>query len=120
MLFEQVIKIEENTRPYRNFINSLKSDETKQEYRKCLTKYLSYYNLTLDKMLSLSMGDTENQLIDYIPYLNKQDLSSGYVNVNFCALKHFYSMNDVRLNSVKIGKFLGESKKKNAGRSYPQ
>jgi integrase len=69
-------------------------------------------------MLSLPIGETEDMLIDYILYLNKQDLSSGYIGVNFCALKHFYSMNDVRLNTVKIGKFLGESKKKNVDRSY--
>ena len=38
--------------------------------------------------------------------------------VKECALKHFYFMNNVRINKEKIGKFLGESKKKNVDRSH--
>ena len=105
-------------RPYDNFINSLKSEETKQEYRKCLLKYLNHYKTTLASMLSLPIGETENNLIDYIQMLKKQDLSRAYINVNFCALKHFYFMNSVVINSVKIGKFLGEDIKKNNDRGY--
>jgi integrase len=50
--------------------------------------------------------------------LEHDDLSSSYINLNFCALKHFYFMNDVRINKEKIGKFLGESKKKHVDRGY--
>ena len=50
--------------------------------------------------------------------MKKQDLSTSFINLNFCALKHFYFMNNVRINKEKIGKFLGESKKKNVDRSY--
>ena len=69
-------------------------------------------------MLSLPIDETENNLIDYIPMLKKKDLSYAYINVNFCALKHFYFMNSVVINSVKIGKFLGEDVKKNDDRGY--
>jgi site-specific recombinase XerD len=105
-------------RPYDNFINSLKSQETKQEYRKCLVKYLNHYKTTLESMLSLPIRETEDNLIDYIQLLRKQNLSRAYINVNFCALKHFYFMNSVVINSVKIGKFLGEDVKKNNDRGY--
>ena len=57
-------------------------------------------------------------LVDYLLYMKKQDLSTSFINLNFCALKHFYFMNNVRINKEKIGKFLGESKKKNVDRSY--
>ena len=69
-------------------------------------------------MLSLPIVDTETMLVDYLMELKKQDLSSSFINLNFCALKHFYFMNDIRINKEKIGKFLGESKKKNVDRSY--
>ena len=69
-------------------------------------------------MLSLPIADIENMLVDYLLDLRKQDLSSSYINLNFCALKLFYFMNDVRINKEKIGKYLGESKKKNVDRSY--
>ena len=108
----------EDTRPYQNFIQSLKSDYTKHEYKKALSRYLGHYNTTPEKMLSLPIDEVEDQLVDYLLYMKKQDLSTSFINLNFCALKHFYFMNSVRINKERIGKFLGESKKKNVDRSY--
>ena len=105
-------------RPYHNFINSIKSEETKQEYKRSLLRYLSHYKTNLGGILSNAIPDIENMLVDYLLDLKKQDLSSSYINLNFCALKHFYFMNDVRINKEKIAKFLGEPKKKNVDRSY--
>ena len=106
-------------RPYYNFINSLKSEETKQGYNKCLKKYLQHYNITdVNKLLTFSVVEIENMLTDYLLELKQNNLSSSYINLNFCALKHFYFMNDVRINDKKISKFLGESKKKNVDRGY--
>lgn len=105
-------------RPYHKFINAIKSEETKEEYRRCLLRYLSHYKTTLDDMLTVPILDIENMLVDYLLDLRKQDLSSSYINLNFCALKLYYFMNDVRVNKEKIGKYLGESKKKNVDRSY--
>jgi integrase len=111
-------RLEENTRPYQNFIQSLKSDYTKRDYKKALSRYLSHYNTTLERMLSLPIDEVEEKLVDYIIFLKKDDLSTSFINMNFCALKHFYFMNNVRINKEKIGKFVGESKKKNVDRSY--
>ena len=83
-------------RPCVNFLNSLKSEETKEEYRRCLLRYLSHYKTTIEDMLSLPIVDTETMLVDYLMELKKQDLSSSFINLNFCALKHFYFMNDVQ------------------------
>ena len=105
-------------RPYHNFINSIKSEETKEEYKRSLLRYLSHYKTNLGGILSRPIPDIENMLVDYLLELKKQDLSSSYINLNFCALKHFYFMNDVRINKEKISKFLGEPKKKNVDRSY--
>ena len=105
-------------RPYHKFINAIKSEETKEEYRRCLLRYLSHHKTTLEDMLTLTIADIENMLVDYLLDLRKQDLSSSYINLNFCALKLYYFMNDVRINKEKIGKYLGESKKKNVDRSY--
>ncbi len=105
-------------RPYHKFINAIKSEETKEEYRRCLLRYLSHNKTTLEDMLTLPITDIENMLVDYLLDLRKQELSSSYINLNFCALKLYYFMNDVRINKEKIGKYLGESKKKNVDRSY--
>jgi len=105
-------------RAYVNFINSLKSEQTKYKYRQALLKFLSYTKLSLEEMLDLPIADTENIVIDYLLGLKKKDLSLGFIGLNFSALKHFYFMNDVRINKEKIGKFLGEPKKKNVDRGY--
>ena len=105
-------------RPYLKFINAIKSEETKEEYSRCLLRYISHYKTTLEDMLTLPIVDIENMLVDYLLDLRKQDLSSSYINLNFCALKLYYFMNDVRINKEKVGKYLGESKKKNVDRSY--
>ena len=57
-------------------------------------------------------------MVDYILYLKKKDLSTSFIGLNFSALKHFYFMNNVRINKERIGRFLGEQKKKNVDRGY--
>lgn len=105
-------------RPYHNFINSLKSKETKRKYRSALLRYLKHYKTTLEDALSLPVADTEIMLIDYLMELKNRDLSHSSLNLNFCAIKHFYLMSDHRINKEKIGKFLGEPVKKNDNRGY--
>ncbi len=106
-------------RPYLNFINSLKSDQTKYTYRLTLLRYVQKYKIkSLEEMLSLPIQQIEDKLVDYLLDLRKQDLSSSFIRLNFCVMKHFYFMNDVRINKEKIAKFLGEFKKKNTDRGY--
>ena len=115
---DSLIALQEDKEPYRNFYESLRSDDTKIEYKKGLSRYLLHYNLTPEKMLTFSIGEIEKMLVDYLLHMKKKQLSSSFINLNFCALKHFYFMNDVRINKEKIGKFMGEKKKKNVDRSY--
>jgi len=75
--------------------------------------------LVLDQLLTnYELAVIEKMIIDYLMGLKLEGLSSSYINMNFCSLKHFYFMNDVRINKEKIGKFLGESMKMNVDRGY--
>ena len=107
-------------RPYLNFINSIKSEYTKRVYRRALIRYLQKNKIikSLEDMLTLPIQDIENKLVDYLLGLKNDNLSSSFVDLNFSALKHYYFMNDVRINKEKIGKFLGEQKRKNTDRGY--
>ena len=100
-------------RPYLNFINSLKSEQTKGAYRKALIRFMTTNHIdNLEELLSLPVQDIENMIIDYLLKLQNDDSSSSFININFSALKHVLAMNDVRTNNVKISKFLGEYTKK--------
>lgn len=106
-------------RPYSNFINSIKSQESKIKYKNALNRYMSFYHISsLEALLKIPIQDTESMLIDYLTHLKNEDLSSGYMSLCFSAIKHFYYMNDVRINKEKIAKFMGEAKKKNNDRGY--
>ncbi|MDQ5868925.1 MAG: hypothetical protein M3530_04265 [Thermoproteota archaeon] len=105
-------------RPYINFINSIKSDKTKQAYRKAVLRFLANSKLSSEEMLTLPILDIENMITDYLTDLKKRDLSSGFVSQKFSALKKFYFLNEIRINKEKIDKFLGEQKKKNTNRAY--
>jgi integrase len=105
--------------PYMNFINSLKSPETKIQYRKTLLKFIQHYNITsLDGLLSFTRKDVEEMITKYVTNMNARGLSYGYINLVMCSIFHFFEMNDVVLNKRKISKFMGEHKKMNKDRAY--
>jgi integrase len=103
---------------YQNFINSIKAKATRVTYSDTLNRYLVENNTNLQTLLNLPVKDSEQLLINYIEKLKARNKSHSYINSLFCAIKHFYLMNDIRINKEKIGKFLGESGRKNTDRAY--
>lgn len=104
---------------YLNFINSLRSKETKEQYLYCLVRFLNYYGCqSLENLLGLPLKEIENMLISYMTNLNARQLSSGYINQVMASLFHFFEMNDIVLNKRKIKRFSGEFCKKNKDRAY--
>ena len=99
---------QEESRPYYNFINSIRSKSSKLSYCGELRRYLRHYNIqTADQLLELP--DKEPKIIDYI--LQQKGFKSRQLTIN--ALKKFYEMNDVILNWKKITCYLGEEQKLN-------
>ncbi len=105
-------------KPYLNFINSLKSEFTKQTYTYHLKRFVNSRRITLTTFLKLSVPKLEQMLIDYILQLKKEGLSPMYINVSLSTMKHLCIMNDVMINHRKIGKFIGEQTKMNEDRAY--
>ena len=103
---------------YQNFINSLKSSSTRVTYTRILKNYLTDNNLTIETILNLPVKQSEQVLINHIEKLKTANKSHSYRNQTFCVVKHFYVMNDIRINKEKISKFLGESGRKNTDRGY--
>jgi len=105
-------------KPYLNFINSLKSDFTKQTYTYHLKRFMTSSRLTLQAFLKLSVPEIEQLLIEYIMKLKTEGLSPMYINVSLATMKHLCVMNDVIINHKKIAKFIGEQSKVNEDRAY--
>ena len=104
--------------PMQNFINSIKSKTTKKIYIHHFSKFLNYYNLTVETLQNLPIKEFEQLIINYIEKSKQEDKGHSYLSVAFCSIKHFCVMNDIRINKEKIGKFLGEAQRKNTDRAY--
>jgi hypothetical protein len=89
------------------FYHFLKILETKHEYRKCILKFISNYNLTFEIVLSLPPRNIDKMLVGCLLELNIE-LRTSFINLNFA--ESFLFMNEVVINK-KIGKFLGRIKK---------
>jgi len=102
--------LDEQSKAYFNFINSLNSQSTRQSYEFCLRKFLSQYNIDLESLLKLPQQDISNLLIRY---LVEKKISKSYKMQIFSALKHACEMNDVVLNWKKLKKFIKSEKTDN-------
>lgn len=102
---------------YSNFIESLRSEETKLDYAGALKRYMSYHGFT--KYSDLMLADRETRIKDYIIYLNKKGTSkSGFILI-FSALRNFYAMNDVDdIKWSKLKRFKGEELPEHEDRAY--
>ena len=102
----------QESRPYYNFINSIRSKSSKVSYCGELRRYLRHYKLSVDQLIEIP--DKEPKIIDYI--LQQKGFKSRQLTIN--TLKKFYEMNDVILNWKKINCYMGEEQKLNEDRCY--
>lgn len=67
---------------YSNFINSIRSEQTKNQYMYCLKRYMQFLNLQnpTELMFSDDIKQIQSHLIDYMVYL-KNNVSYSTRNV---------------------------------------
>ena len=115
---------QESKQAYPNFINAIKSPETKKRYSYLLFKYLEYLKIDKDNLANLlskskDVKTIENDIINYIIHLKEdQGLSYSSLNMRLAAIYLFFTMNDVIINRKKLGRYLGEHVKTVKDRAY--
>jgi len=95
-------RLDEASKFYFNFINSLDSEYTKKTYEYHIQKFLNHYKTDLAIFLKLPQQEISNLLIKY---LVERKLSKSSKNIVFATIRHACEMNDVILNWKKIKKF---------------
>jgi len=102
----------ERTDAYKNFINTLDSEVSKENYRFAFSKFMKFCGLgkgDYDKMLQIEPKKLEGLLRDYITHLKvDQKLAYNSVNMYVASISHFFQMNDVTLNWKKLFKYKGK------------
>ena len=96
---------------YDNFVNSINSEQTKEQYEYCLKQFLKFCQMDLDSFLKLPQDEIPNLIVNY---LLQRKLSRQYKMVIFSAIKHACEMNDVILNWKKMKKFIRTDNRDNA------
>ena len=102
---------------YSNFINSLKSPETKKNYSYALKKYMDFHNMK--EYSDLMRVDREQKIKEYVIFLQKKGVSKSWFMLLFASLKNFYEMNDVEdIKWRKLKRYIGEEQPKHEDRRY--
>ena len=107
---------------YTLFISSLKSEYTQIKYDGCLQRYLKHSCnkdiISLSDILSKEPKIIENEIIQQLIEMKKNNFSYSTMSVHIASLYHFFSINDIVLNRKKLSKFVGEQENKYEYRSY--
>ena len=97
---------------YKNFINTVYSEATKQSYRYTFSKFREFCEIdNYDNMLLIEPKKLEGLISDYITHL-KIDKKYSYntVSLYVASVSHFYSMNGIILNWKRLSKFKGKKR----------
>jgi integrase len=99
---------------YKNFINSCKSEATKNYYRSSLGYFMKYLQIEPEDDYSKLIDGRDAKIIaadiiDWIIHLKDiEKKSPASINLYIAAVKHFYMINDVILNTKRINAFKPE------------
>ena len=109
----QISSSDNSNQYYRNFINSCRSEATKRHYHESLGYFMKYMNIEGEDYSRLIDGRDikiiQADIIDWIMYMKDTvGLSPASINLYVAAVKHFYAMNDVTLNTKRINAFKPE------------
>ena len=110
----------EEERIYSNFINSLRSPVTKEQYAIALKHYMKFHRLTNYSQLVVMAHDQIFESIkSFIISMVKRGCSTSNMDIHIYALKNFYDMNEIEdIRWRKLKRFRGEETEPHETRRY--
>lgn len=104
---QRVLVREEQSEAYRNFIDSINSEETRTSYAKYIRYFMSFCNKTnYEDLLLIDLPKLEGMIRDFIVYLrHEKKLAPSTVSSYLSPIAHFFQMNDRNVNWKKLNKF---------------
>lgn len=105
-----VAKLVLQSEAYLQFINSLRSKETKKVYTLCLNDFLKYLDTTCEELIEQEPKPIQQKIINYVVDMrDNRKLSPNTISCRVSALQTFFQINDIEgINWSKIKKFKGE------------
>ena len=105
---------------YIQFMNSLRSKDTKIHYTNWLNDFLQYLNISCDRVLDFDANQLQQIIIKYvIDMRDNRKLSPNSIRSHISAIQTFLVINDFGgINWTKVKKFVGEFYKVADDRPY--
>jgi integrase len=115
---QQQLVLEGNA--YHNFVDTIKSKRTLEEYRHGIMRFMRFLKVTdVNNLTLLDAKEVQQKIIEYIGYLKQErQIAAVTINLYVASVIHFYAMNDVTLNRKRIGRFIPEKIRINKDRAY--
>jgi site-specific recombinase XerD len=110
-----------NPSVYDNFVNALRSPETKRVYVNSLKRYMRHVKLTSPDQLfhdRITPKVIEAHLIDYVMSLRQDGIAYATIQHLMAPVFTFYQLNDVIVNRKKVHRYLGERKRVVKDKAY--
>jgi hypothetical protein len=95
---------------YHNFIYSLRSEATKEDYSRSIHYLMKYLHITdYEELITKDIKVIQKNIIDFPIYCKEiHKLSPATIHSYLAAIKRFYDMNDIVLNWKKIKAYQGK------------
>lgn len=106
-------------RPFKIFIEAIKTDATKKAYVYWLKKYMEFRQISeYTELLQADLKTVQTQIEDYLIHLKEKATPKGTIEAMIYPLFLFYQMNDYSINTLKIKKLFPAPIKKVGGAAY--
>jgi len=115
---QQQLVLEGNA--YHNFVDTIKSKRTLDEYRHGIMRFMRFLQVTdVNNLILFDSKEAQQKIIECIGYLKReQKIAAVTINLYVASVMHFYAMNDITLNRKRIGRFIPEKIRINKDRAY--
>ena len=84
---------------YNNFVDTIKSDQIREQYERCLVRFMRFLNITdIDNLMILAVTGQDSRplqqkIIDYVGFLKQErKLGANAINLYLSPIMHFYAM----------------------------
>ena len=85
------------TSKYDNFVNSINSEQTKEQYVYSLAQFLKRYQIDLDSFLRLSQQEISDYIINYL--VNKRVSRQYKIVILILRTRLFYDVQQIKIYS---------------------
>lgn len=100
------------------FENSIKSEETRKQYRYCLDRFVKFYKLRdAESILTIEPKQLQIMVEDYVMDLKKRISPNSFASP-LSSIQAFLVINDISLNWKKIRRLVPAEVKKSGERGY--